>query len=87
MSRQGPNHGSWVASNGYRRDSMRSSASIASDVEMAHDEVFSGPMSESVPSSIASFAHRRPRQDSIVTFTYLTEDEDDLEQGPEEAVT
>lgn len=43
-------------------------------------------MSESVPSSIASFAHRRPRQDSTVTFTYLTEDEDNLEQGVEEAV-
>ncbi|PCG95941.1 ATPase, P-type, K/Mg/Cd/Cu/Zn/Na/Ca/Na/H-transporter [Penicillium occitanis (nom. inval.)] len=86
MSRQGPSNGSWAASNGYRRDSMRSSVSIASDVEMAHDEVFSGPMSESVPSSIASFAHRRPRQDSTVTFTYLTEDEDNLEQGVEEAV-
>jgi cation-transporting P-type ATPase 13A2 len=42
-------------------------------------------MSESVPSSIASFAHRRPRHDSTVTFTYLTEDED-LAQDIEEAV-
>ncbi|OKL61963.1 hypothetical protein UA08_02661 [Talaromyces atroroseus] len=52
---------------------------------MAHDEVFSGPMSESVPSSIASFAHRRSRHDSTVTFTYLTEDED-LGQDVEEAL-
>lgn len=42
-------------------------------------------MSESVPSSIASFAHRRSRHDSTVTFTYLTEDED-LQQDAEEAV-
>lgn len=42
-------------------------------------------MCESVPSSIASFAHRRPRHDSTVTFTYLTEDED-VRQDVEEAV-
>lgn len=49
-------------------------------------QVFSGPMSESVPSSIASFAHRRPRHDSVVTFTYLTEDEDDERAGPGEPI-
>lgn len=42
-------------------------------------------MSESVPSSIASFAHRRSRHDSTVTFTYFTEDED-VGQEIEEAV-
>ncbi|KAH8702643.1 putative P-type ATPase [Talaromyces proteolyticus] len=51
---------------------------------MAHDEVFSGPMSESVPSSTVSFAHRRSRNDSIVSFTYL--EDDHLGWESEEAV-
>jgi cation-transporting P-type ATPase 13A2 len=33
--------------------------------------MFSGPMSESVPSSVISFAHRRSRQNSTVSFTYF----------------
>ncbi|KKA21856.1 Calcium-transporting ATPase [Rasamsonia emersonii CBS 393.64] len=53
---------------------------------MAHDEVFSGPMSESVPSSVISFAHRRSRNDSTVSFTYFQEDDDSLEWREEEAV-
>lgn len=50
---------------------------------MAHDEVFSGPMSESVPTSNAAFAHRRTRADSITSFTYFQSDEP-LDQWPDE---
>ncbi|KZF22645.1 P-type ATPase-like protein [Xylona heveae TC161] len=56
----------------YRRGSNLSETSFVSNVEMAHDEVFAGPMPESVPSSISSFAHRRNRADSTAaSFTYL----------------
>ncbi|KAH0563179.1 hypothetical protein GP486_002255 [Trichoglossum hirsutum] len=58
----------------YRRDSNISNASFLSDVEMAQDEVFAGPMSESVPTSISSFAHRRSRADSTTSFTYFQGD-------------
>ncbi|TEY80563.1 hypothetical protein BOTCAL_0037g00180 [Botryotinia calthae] len=61
----------------YRRDSNVSTTSFMDDVEMAHDEMFSGAVSESVPSSIASFAHRRSRADSTASFTYYQENEDD----------
>lgn len=60
----------------YRRDSTLSDASFLSDVEMAQDEVFSGPMSESIPSSITGFAHRQSRTESVVNFTYF-QDEDE----------
>lgn len=33
-------------------------------------KMFAGPMSESVPTSISSFAHRRARADSTASFTY-----------------
>lgn len=39
-------------------------------------QVFAGPMSESVPTSNASFAHRRSRADSTASFTYFQEGED-----------
>ncbi|KAH0538608.1 hypothetical protein FGG08_004809 [Glutinoglossum americanum] len=42
---------------------------------MAHDEVFAGPMSESVPTSVSSFAHRRSRADSVTSFTYFQGEE------------
>ena len=38
-------------------------------------EVFAGPMCESIPSSITSFAHRRSRADSTASFTYFQETE------------
>lgn len=40
-------------------------------------------MSESVPSSVTSFAHRRARADSTTSFTYFDEDEE-LEAWPED---
>lgn len=64
--------------NGYgmrRRESDLSSASFMGEVEMAHDEVFAGPVSESVPTSVASFSHRRPRAGSMTSFTYMPDNE------------
>lgn len=61
----------------YRRDSNLSTASFMDDVEMEQNEVFGGPMAESVPTSISSFAHRRNRADSTASFTYY--DEEDVE--------
>ncbi|CAG8392173.1 unnamed protein product [Penicillium salamii] len=71
---------------GMRRDSMRSSMSVVSDVEMARNEVFDGPISESIPSSVVSFAHRRSRADSTVSFTYFQDGEDFAELSNEDAV-
>jgi cation-transporting ATPase 13A2 len=59
----------------YRRDSNISTSSFLDDVEMAQDEVFGGPVAESVPTSVSSFAHRRARADSTASFTYYQEDE------------
>ncbi|PSN71127.1 P-type ATPase-like protein [Corynespora cassiicola Philippines] len=71
----------------YRRASNISQASFMSDVEMAQDEVFAGPMSESVPTSVSSFAHRRrARADSTTSFTYYDEDRDSEEGVEEEAI-
>jgi cation-transporting ATPase 13A3/4/5 len=61
----------------HRRDSNMSTSSFLDDVEMAHEEVFGGPMAESVPTSVSSFAHRRGRADSSASFTYYQEDEDE----------
>jgi cation-transporting ATPase 13A2 len=61
-----------------------STSSFLDEVEMAQDEMFSGPMGESVPSSISSFAHRRHRADSTASFTYYQEgEEQDLTHPPE----
>ena len=68
----------------YRRDSNISSTSFLDDVEMAHDEVFGGPMAESVPTSVSSFVHRRGRADSTASFTYYQEDEEEIKAGEEE---
>ncbi|KAJ5736601.1 uncharacterized protein N7483_001726 [Penicillium malachiteum] len=69
-----------------RRDSLRSSVSVVSDVEMARHEVFDGPISESIPSSVVSFAHRRDRAGSTVSFTYFQDGEDFAEWSQEDAV-
>ena len=46
---------------------------------MAHDEVFAGPISESVPSSTTGFANRRDRAGSTASFTYYPDNEDPTE--------
>ena len=43
-------------------------------------------MSESVPSSITGFAHRRPRSDSIASFTYFQEDDESPEWSDDQAI-
>ena len=59
-----------------------SSTSFVSEVEMAHDEVFAGPISESVPSGTTGFANRRDRTGSTASFTYYPEDDDELLEAP-----
>lgn len=44
-------------------------------------QLFSGPMAESLPTSVSAFSHRRPRADSTTSFAYY-QDEDDLEPSP-----
>ncbi|KAK2047693.1 ATPase [Colletotrichum somersetense] len=63
----------------YRLNSNQSSTSIFEEVEMAHDELFSGPIAESLPTSVSSFSHRRPRADSTTSFTYY---QDEPEPSP-----
>lgn len=51
-------------------------------------QVFSGPMSESIPTSVSAFSHRRQRADSsasLASFAYYDEDQDSegLEDGDE----
>lgn len=43
-------------------------------------------MSESVPSSVTGFAHRRPRADSIASFTYFQEDDESPEWSENQAI-
>ncbi|KAL4787760.1 hypothetical protein BJX76DRAFT_317563 [Aspergillus varians] len=62
-----------------RRDSMRSSYSVVTDVSMARSEIFDGPISESIPSSIASLSRRRARRESSTNFSYHQEQEDPIE--------
>ncbi|KAF2868504.1 hypothetical protein BDV95DRAFT_579980 [Massariosphaeria phaeospora] len=50
-------------------------------------QVFAGPMSESVPTSMTSFAHRRrSRADSTTSFTYYDEDRDSEDGVEEDAI-
>lgn len=64
-----------------------STASFLDEVEMAQDEVFAGPMGESVPTSVSSFAHRRGRADSTASFTYYQEDiEEPIQASDESAI-
>jgi cation-transporting ATPase 13A2 len=68
----------------YRRDSNISTSSFLDEVEMAQDEVFAGPMGESVPTSVSSFAHRRGRADSTTSFTYYQEGDEPLVPSSED---
>lgn len=43
-------------------------------------------MSESVPSSVTGFAHRRSRTDSVASFTYFPEDDQPPERSENQAV-
>jgi cation-transporting ATPase 13A3/4/5 len=61
------------------------------DVDMAQDEIFAGPgMSESVPTSVSAFSHRRrERADSsasLTSFAYYDEEQDSEGEEGEEAI-
>lgn len=72
----------------YRRGSNVSDASFMADINMADDEMFSGPVSESVPdSTVGFFSRRRSRSDSVTSFTYYDEDQDSAESWTEENET
>ncbi|KAF4120141.1 cation-transporting P-type ATPase 13A3/4/5, partial [Geosmithia morbida] len=64
----------------YRLNSNQSTSSVFEDVEMAHDELYAGPVAESLPTSVSAFSHRRPRADSTVSFVYYSEDQGDEEE-------
>ncbi|KAI2643480.1 hypothetical protein GGS21DRAFT_496608 [Xylaria nigripes] len=68
----------------YRLHSNRSSTSVFEDVEMAHDELYSGPVAESLPTSASAFSHRRQRADSTTSFTYYSEADQDQDQEIEQ---
>ncbi|ROW15439.1 hypothetical protein VPNG_02325 [Cytospora leucostoma] len=53
------------------------STSFFEDVEMAHDELYSGPMAESLPTSVNAFAHRRRRADSTTSFAFYPDSPED----------
>ena len=57
-------------------DVVRRAPSFFEDVEMAHESVFSGPISESVPTATSAFSHRRSRADSNTSFAYYEEERD-----------
>ncbi|KAG5929110.1 hypothetical protein E4U42_007088 [Claviceps africana] len=67
----------------YRLNSNLSSGSVFEDVEMAYDELYSGPIAESLPTSVSAFSHRRPRADSTASFTYF--EESDFQTGAEDS--
>src|ERR1700712_4855725 len=70
----------------FRQASNMSQTSLVPDdlVEMASEDVFSGPLGESLPTSISSFAHRRRRADSMASFAYYEEEEEEEEQLPDD---
>ncbi|KAL2135550.1 hypothetical protein VTI74DRAFT_8029 [Chaetomium olivicolor] len=47
---------------------------------MAQDEVFAGPIAESLPTSVSAFSHRRARADSTTSFSFYQEEEDEPQQ-------
>ncbi|PHH51704.1 putative cation-transporting ATPase [Ceratocystis fimbriata CBS 114723] len=62
----------------YNLGNNPSHASIFEDVEMAHEEVFAGPIAESLPSSVSAFSHRISRVPSNTSFTYFHDDQNDF---------
>ncbi|KAH6640895.1 hypothetical protein F5144DRAFT_561975 [Chaetomium tenue] len=70
----------------YRLSTNRSRSSIFEDVEMAHDELFAGPVAESLPTSVSAFNHRRTRADSTTSFSFY-QDEDEPEEPGEPFVS
>ncbi|KAL7625454.1 hypothetical protein AAE478_004674 [Parahypoxylon ruwenzoriense] len=61
----------------YKLSSNRSSSSVFEDVEMAQDELYAGPIAESLPTSLSAFSHRRQRAGSTASFSYYNEEENE----------
>ncbi|KAL2021190.1 hypothetical protein VTK56DRAFT_7377 [Thermocarpiscus australiensis] len=75
--REDPNQPQPAAGHGpgfYRLEANQSTPSIFEDVEMAHDELFSGPVAESLPTSVSAFSHRRGRADSTTSFSFYQDE-------------
>ncbi|OAA45189.1 ATPase type 13A2 [Beauveria brongniartii RCEF 3172] len=70
----------------YRLNSNQSMSSIFEEVEMAHEELYSGPVAESLPTSVSAFSHRRHRANSTASFTYYEDqpNEDAYSQNSDE---
>ncbi|KAI1002226.1 putative cation-transporting ATPase [Podosphaera aphanis] len=72
----------------HRQRSNISTMSFVDQVQMAQEEVFAGPMCESVPTSLSSFVHQRPRVNSITSFTFYQEGQSAaLENSNDNAIT
>ncbi|KAI0398241.1 hypothetical protein F5Y17DRAFT_411584 [Xylariaceae sp. FL0594] len=63
----------------YGLNANQSSTSVFDDVEMAHEELYSGPMAESLPTSVSAFSHRRQRADSTTSFAFYNEEENEAD--------
>ncbi|PHH83578.1 hypothetical protein CDD83_2958 [Cordyceps sp. RAO-2017] len=68
----------------YRLNSNQSSSNVFEDVEMAHEEQYSGPVAESLPSSVSAFSHRRARAASTTSFTYYEEEPETMSMSHEQ---
>ncbi|KAL2263022.1 hypothetical protein VTK26DRAFT_8547 [Humicola hyalothermophila] len=64
----------------YRLGANPSNPSVFEDVEMAQDELFAGPVAESLPTSVSAFSRRRSRASSIASFSFYR-DEDEAEEA------
>ncbi|EGS20971.1 cation-transporting ATPase-like protein [Thermochaetoides thermophila DSM 1495] len=64
----------------YHHNVNSSSASVLEGVEMAHDELFAGPVAESVPTSVSAFSHRHGRAESVASFSFYHEQDDQREE-------
>ncbi|RKF63313.1 putative cation-transporting ATPase [Erysiphe neolycopersici] len=69
-----------------RRGSNLSTLSIVDTVQMAHEEIFSGPIAESVPMSLASFTQCKRRADSNTNFSIYRADNEFRSLSDENAI-
>lgn len=69
-----------------RRDSNLSTISVVDTVPMAHEEIFSGPMGESVPVSLSSFTNYRRQANSVSSFAIYNADDKSTDYSDENAI-
>ena len=68
------------------QDEVCSSVHLSFSYDEHVSQVFSGPMSESVPSSVTGFAHRHPKSESAATFAYFQEDDESPAWSEDQAI-